>query len=256
MGNAAADGARGFLDHPPQGKARDDRELLAENTRLQRAAASLARERCSLDEQLRQGRAEREQLAAGQARLQSAVLAAEERAARFAEEYEAVERQNWDLVNLYAACHRLHASLDRAGVLGTIEDILTNLVGAEQAAVFERAEKSLRLVHSCRVDAARYGSVALDDGPIGRCGASGRTFLAGPRGLCERSAADPELTACVPLWLETRVTGVVAVFRLLPQKAALEEIDHELLQLISTQAGIALHCASLHAGSAAAGQSA
>ena len=45
--------------------------------------------------------------------------------------------------------------------------------------------------------------------------------------------------------------GAIAIFRLLPQKAAVEDLDRELFDLLATQAGMALHCAALHARLAA-----
>jgi GAF domain-containing protein len=48
------------------------------------------------------------------------------------------------------------------------------------------------------------------------------------------------------------VWGVMVILRLLPQKDRLVALDYQLLDLLSTQAGIALHCAELSAERAAA----
>jgi hypothetical protein len=44
------------------------------------------------------------------------------------------------------------------------------------------------------------------------------------------------------------VTGAIALFRLLPQKPALEDVDHELFELLATHAATALYCTRLHQG--------
>ena len=47
--------------------------------------------------------------------------------------------------------------------------------------------------------------------------------------------------------VDGRVTGAIAIFRLLPQKQdSLEPVDEELLGLLASQAGIALYCTQLH----------
>jgi GAF domain-containing protein len=42
------------------------------------------------------------------------------------------------------------------------------------------------------------------------------------------------------------VTGAIAIFRLLPQKVGLEEVDRELFELLATHAATALYCTQLH----------
>jgi hypothetical protein len=42
------------------------------------------------------------------------------------------------------------------------------------------------------------------------------------------------------------VTGVIALFRLLPQKPRVEEADHELFDLLAVHAAMALYCTGLH----------
>ena len=58
------------------------------------------------------------------------------------------------------------------------------------------------------------------------------------------------LVACIPLKLDNDVTGLIAIFSLLPHKPGLEALDHELFDLLATHAATALYCTSLHEGSA------
>ena len=91
----------------------------------------------------------------------------------------------------------------------------------------------------------------MGSGLIGRAAASGETFLAG-RDDGDRSPREEHLTACIPLRVGDRATGAIAIFRLLPQKVdGLGVLDHELFDLLASQAGVALYATALHASSAA-----
>jgi hypothetical protein len=49
------------------------------------------------------------------------------------------------------------------------------------------------------------------------------------------------------LKLDGRVTGALALFRLLPHKGGYQPLDNELFDLLATQAAVALYCTSLTA---------
>jgi hypothetical protein len=87
--------------------------------------------------------------------------------------------------------------------------------------------------------------VPVVSGRIGRVAASGDNDI-GRGGTTDRPQ-EANLTACVPFKLDGKVTGALALFRLLPQKAAFEAVDHELFDLLATHAATALYCTSLHA---------
>jgi hypothetical protein len=206
---------------------------------------TLETDKISLLGQLRRVREELDRHLEDQDRLQQQLVQVEVQNRRFAEEFVAVEQQNNNLTNLYVASYRLHGTLDRKEVLNTIQEILANLVGTEEQGIFELTPDgtSLSLVASVGIDAARYREIRLDAGPIGRTGLTGKLYVVAP------GAADSEeetLTACIPLKLNERVTGVIALFRLLPQKEHLEAVDHELFDLLATHAATALYCTGLH----------
>ncbi len=116
-------------------------------------------------------------------------------------------------------------------------------MGSEELAIFEvdREHEALRLVSSRGVDPTPLRRIGLGDGAIGRAAAMGEVQMA--------TAADGEDVplACVPMRLGEAVAGVIAIFRLLPQKRALGRADQELFELLGTQAAMALHCTRLHA---------
>jgi hypothetical protein len=200
-------------------------ELMAENHRLRLDIASLQSVHADLVTGLRH---------------------AQEESERYAAQYRDLESQNTSLANLYVASYRLHGSLDRGDVLTTIQEIVTNLVGCEEIAIFEAdaTGTSLLLAAATGIDTRPYEKVPFGAGTIGRCAAAGATFIASDDGA---PGDDALLSACVPLRLEGRVSGAIALFRLLPQKSGIEAVDRELFDLLATHAATALHCASLHA---------
>ncbi len=60
---------------------------------------------------------------------------------------------------------------------------------------------------------------------------------------------DSGLTACVPLVLDGKLIGAIAVFRLLDQKQRrLAPLDFELFDLLATHAASALYCSERSSG--------
>jgi hypothetical protein len=170
----------------------------------------------------------------------------------YLERYLEVEAQNTNVSNLYVATLRLHGSIDHHDVLEAIHEIVINLVGSEELAVFETSAQgsTLLLSSSHGIDRAPFEKIALGAGIIGSCAATGRTYVTGISPSGPRAAYEGNLTACVPLVVEGVVTGAVAIFGLLEHKPGLQPIDHELFALIGSHAATALYCTSLveHAG--------
>lgn len=163
------------------------------------------------------------------------------RGREFAERYLEIEHLNSNLANLYVTSYRLHTSLGRREVLRTIEDIVVNLIGSEEFAIVERARDGERLVVASAfgADPERVRDLDFADGVMGDMLSRGAAYVAP-----ESAAA---VVACVPLVASERVVGAIVIFRLLPHKARLESIDHELFNLLATHAGSALYCSALQA---------
>ncbi|HEX6098251.1 MAG TPA: hypothetical protein VF432_18125 [Thermoanaerobaculia bacterium] len=170
--------------------------------------------------------------------LRAALATAEAEAEQLREKYQNFEEQNSNLANLYVASHQLHTSVDRATVLATIQEIVINLIGSEQLVIYERCRDSVfRPAASFGLDEQRLAEVT-GEYAVEKLG-KGHVFT---------DPADRQpLTACVPLQVGDRVEGAILVFRLLEHKPSLEQVDHELFELLSVHASTALHCASLHA---------
>jgi hypothetical protein len=160
-----------------------------------------------------------------------------------------VEQLNSHLANLYVASYRLHGCLDREQLLSTVQEILINLVGTEEFAVFERdaSGDAMRVTSSFGVDTERIPSLRFGEGRLGEVIERGAPYIA---------AYDPDatscgrpVTACVPLRVGERVIGAIVVYRLLSHKMALEDADMQLFNLLSTHGATALYCSDLHARS-------
>ena len=108
-------------------------------------------------------------------------------------------------------------------------------------------KQTLELVASFGFSPESCPSVRVGSGRIGRAVQTGEIFVAEPAGASEGVTLEERLTACIPLVLDGKVTGAIAIFRLLPQKAGIEDVDRELFDLLATHAATALYCTSVHA---------
>jgi hypothetical protein len=162
---------------------------------------------------------------------------------RLSEEHITAEERLSALAARFAAVASLHDPIDEAGVILSIQEVVANLVGSEQIVLLDLDADAgqLRPVASSGVDAAPYAGLKTGRGPIGAA-ATGRLYIA-------PSDANPDstgLTAAIPLTLGDEVIGVLAIFRLLPQRAALDAGDRELLELLGTHAARALSFSRLY----------
>jgi GAF domain-containing protein len=149
------------------------------------------------------------------------------------------QRRNAELARQLVAVRQLHSTLDRGALLLAVEEILGGLIGCEEWALFEGTGASeLSPAQAFGIAADELSDDTLTVEPIATAAASGALWVAEDRGAGDRSA--PRLTACVPLLASSRVVGVLALFRLLEHRPALESGDLELLELLSVHVGTAL----------------
>ncbi|HEX3108284.1 MAG TPA: hypothetical protein VHU41_04250 [Thermoanaerobaculia bacterium] len=137
--------------------------------------------------------------------------AAQKELARVAGDLAVVETQHAALTSLFVAAHQLHGTMDRETVLSRLEEIIVNFVGSEEFGVYEhtRGDELRRIAH-----------VGLRDD-------------VDPRLL-------QDLLAGIPLEIDEKRVGYIAIHRLLPHKPALEPADLELFNLLKTHAAAAL----------------
>lgn len=148
------------------------------------------------------------------------------------------EQQVGQLANLLVALNSLHGAANPAGVFLAVREVVANLVGSEEFALFEVGPGNRTQL----LDASGVVSDTLGDpgtGIVGAVASTGKPFIrrAGGAGV---PGSDASITACLPLRVRGSVVGVLAIFRLLPHKAALEDGDLALFDLLSTHVASAL----------------
>jgi GAF domain-containing protein len=160
------------------------------------------------------------------------------------------EAQVANLASLYVAVTSVHGAVDRPSVLSSVQEIVTNLIGSEELAIFEidAARSRLTLLASLGIEPGAYQDIALGEGAIGRAAATGERLIRDNGGSLTEDG-DAALTACIPLKVAGRVVGVLAVFRLLPHKGRLDAIDIDLFDVLAAHAASALLFTRLYAAS-------
>ena len=155
---------------------------------------------------------------------------------------EQLERNHFLLERLNAASARLIQSLEQNDVFDAIAEIIANLIGSEQVAIFDYFPlvRTLKLAWSSRVEEdilRAFGSGA---------GFIGRAVLGHTSQFPERQLNTPflshekHMTACIVLKSSHEVVGVVVILGLLPQKSRLEWADFELLKFLEVYGAMAL----------------
>jgi hypothetical protein len=169
--------------------------------------------------------------------------AVEQENREFAGRYAEIEEENNNLANLYVASYQLHATLDLSEVLKTIIEIVINLIGAEVFAVYVLDERTNQLcpVASEGAEFSAFPSVALGSGAVGAAVESGET-------ACKEASSSDDLSqpiVCIPLRIEQRPIGAIAIFELLSQKDSFTPMDHELFALLAGHAATSIFAAQL-----------
>ena len=166
----------------------------------------------------------------------------------FANRYIEVEAENNNLANLYVASYQLHSTLDFNEAVGIINEIVMNLIGAEEFSILMLDERAnaLSIVAGPGLAVEKWPSVKLGEGIIGRAAQSGAAYY---------REGDPSDTAgvdythplvCVPLKINDQVIGVIAVYKLLPHKQSLNSMDYELFSMLAGHAATALYSSNLY----------
>ncbi|MGO8999642.1 MAG: GAF domain-containing protein [Polyangiaceae bacterium] len=236
-------------------------ELLKENERLRTALRKAETDNAALRTQLRSDDAIREalkkidQLEKEKEALLSQFSQAEAVTNRFTTRYSEIEEELANLANLYVASYQLHSAIRLPTVVQHLRELLAQLVGARSHAVFVVDEKKHLLVpiSSDGVDLDRLPRVPLAEGvepPKGGAAVLERVFLTGVPHIEEGDVSHSSLdspAACLPMRIEERAVGVIAVYELLPQKERFVAVDFELFKMLAAHAATALVGAMLYA---------
>ena len=155
---------------------------------------------------------------------------------------EQIERNHFLLMRLNAANARLIQSLEQGDVFEAIAEIIANLLGSEEIAVFDyrAAEKTFSLAWSSGVEAEALQPFLCGAGMFGRAVQQGLSQFQERQQEGVLLPYEKELTACVILKSSREIVGVIAIFGLLPQKNNLEWADYELLKFLETYGAVAM----------------
>ena len=136
---------------------------------------------------------------------------------------------------------RRYDTPDRTLAIAAIQEIVIHLIGSEELAIWEVDDELqiLKLIGSFGIDVEEWAGVLIGSGMVGAVAQTGARFVS-TEALFAPEGREETLTACIPLKLDDRVVGVIAIFRLLPQKQGLEDIDYELFDLLGSPAVAAL----------------
>jgi hypothetical protein len=157
----------------------------------------------------------------------------------FTNRYAEVEGELANLANLYVASSQLHSAHSVRNVLRNIKELLAQLLGAAAFAVYyapgDRDQAALIASEGVNVadlqpggEADRAVVAALREGKL----------MVRRRDPSRGTLADP--AAAVPLYMDGKVVGVIAIFATLPQKTEFVNADDELFKLLGAQAAPAL----------------
>jgi hypothetical protein len=224
-------------------------ELMQENRRLRDQLGRIESENMELKTQLASDRAIRDllkkidQLEREKSRLLSTVHEQEEMTGQISNRFAQVESELESFANLYVASFQLHLSLRLRTVVRHIKELLQQLVGARSVAIYLADEEGRRLVPiaSEGVDLASVADIALQDGALADPVAAiiERTFLTGVLHIAEGDVTSVP-AACIPLHIEDRAVGAIAIFGLFAQKPQFVTVDRELFKLLGAHAGATL----------------
>jgi hypothetical protein len=225
-------------------------ELVNDNRLLRERLTAVEEDNASLKTQLASDRAIRDLLAKIDQleREKERLLSTVHRQAVITHRFAEVESELESFANLYVASFQLHSTLRPRAVVRNVKELLMQLVGVRSLAIFvvNAAETHLVPIASEGVELNTIPSVTLRaaTSPAHADAVIERTFLTGLLHVAEDEPISPP-AACIPLQLEDRFIGAIAVYTLLEHKARFVTVDRELFKLLGAHAGGALVAALL-----------
>ena len=227
-------------------------ELVNENSRLRTRNGELEQEVTELraqvasDDAIRELLKKIELLERDKTKLLSRYEEAEKASSRWVDQFTEVESELANFANLYVASVQLHASLSFRHTVRQLKELLEQLMGASAFAVYLTTSDGRRLAPIASQGVAKPVSVPINpsDGGIGEVFSTGIERI--ERGEVVHGSIDDPI-ALVPMKLEDKVIGVLAVYATLEQKTRFMPVDFELFKLLSAHGAAALVCARLYA---------
>ena len=168
----------------------------------------------------------------------------------FAKRYVEIEEENNNLANLYVASYQLHSTLDFKEVLQIVKEIIINLVGADQFAVFllDQKKGELSAVVSEGIEEGPIPVIKLGEGIIGKNVQQDEGVYLAQSGSQTASDLLHPLVA-IPLRIKKELIGAIVLYRLMEQKKDFTPLDVELFNLLGGHAATAVFGSKLYSES-------
>jgi len=155
---------------------------------------------------------------------------------------EQLERNHFLLERLYAASAGIIQALAEGDVHAAVGEILGNLIGCEEAAIFHYDQANRHFVHawSVGVPDETLQHFSKGTGMMWRAVGEGVTQFHDRQPESHLQPCEQNLIASVVLKSSREVVGVILLFGLLPQKNGLEWVDYQLLKFLETYGAVAI----------------
>ncbi len=227
-------------------------DFLKEHERMQTRLQDLESENAGLRAKVEADQAVREllkkidRLELEKSELVSRFHQAEAITTEFTARVQEVESEFANLANLFVASNQLHSSLSPRGVTRRIKEVLAQLVGAERYAMYLVNPEGEQLIPIASEGVAGHELV-----PVRIAGTRiGDVLRKGSASVADSDPSQGTLQdppAVIPLSVDDRVVGTIAIFSTLAQKNKFDTVDFELFKLLGQHAAQALVAASLFA---------
>lgn len=169
----------------------------------------------------------------------------EEKRTEHASRASEVEQELHDLANLYIASSHLHSTLSVRGVVRHVMELLQQLLGAEQYALYVTVDGATAKAMAWeQMDPPP--PVTMGEGPIGEAMATGLALV---KDDVRRPGTLDAPLAVIPLAVKEDVVGAIVVLTTFEQKERWAAVDRELFTILGTHAAISLVAACLFARS-------
>jgi len=164
----------------------------------------------------------------------------------FHERFAQVEGEFSNMANLFVASNQLHSSMSPRRVTRRIKEVLAQLVGAERYCMYLATPGGHELVPVASEGVGSHDLKPLptDDSRIGEAYRTDAAVFDENADPSQGTVDDPAVV--IPLSIDEKVVGAIAVFSTLSQKTCFTTIDFELFKLLGQHAAAALVSASLY----------
>lgn len=143
---------------------------------------------------------------------------------------------------VFAARMRLQDAGDQSDALEAIREVVANLLGSEQLALYkvDKKKAALWLYWSFGIDPNKYPVLDVIKEPHLESVLDRKVVVRGDQGHDRLLSTHDPVTALVPILVGGEVAAVLVIFRLLPQKPGFELADRQICEVISNFGGRAI----------------